>query len=79
MTDQTAQQVDDIAWCVDAILNMRDHLAGGQYAGHAAPVVAAIKDIQARLTTLEAGGGAGPTSAEIAKAVNDDVAARMAG
>lgn len=69
MSETTAQQVDDIAWCVDAILNMRDHLVGGQYKGAPTPVVAAIKALQADVAAIKAelaaSTGSGLTQAQV--------------
>jgi hypothetical protein len=65
MSETTAQQVDDIASVLDAMFNMRDTIAIGQYKGAPAPVVAAIKDIQARLAALEQNPGGGLTVAQV--------------
>ncbi len=57
MTPAQAQQLDDIAWCVDAILNMRLTIAGGRFKGQAVPFTAAILKIQNDVDDLSTGGG----------------------
>jgi hypothetical protein len=59
MTNPSAQQIDDIAWVLDAVAHVRPNIVGGRFTGAPCELSTTILDIQKRLAALEQGSATG--------------------